>query len=362
MSQNSTPVSKRRIVILTEGHTEPVPAKTATCILRYRGDEAVAVFDREQAGKTAGELLGVGGDTPIIGDLAQAEGADTLLVGIAPPGGRAPAEWKPILLDAIARGMKIVSGLHDFLGDDPELAEAAKKHGVEIHDVRKNNERDVASRQGVREDCLRVLTIGNDCSVGKMLTALEITNAMKRRGADAKFVATGQTGIMVEGDGVPIDCVVSDFLNGAVEKLVLGNQHHDTLIIEGQATITHPRYSCVSSGLVHGAMPHGMVLVYEMGRDTVMGMSPLQVPSLEDTIEAYERFAGLAMPSRVVAVAMNSRRFTDDEAQAERERVSERLGLPVADPIRHGCDDLVDAIERLRGEVIPAAATATATG
>lgn len=358
MSDSPTAQPKRRIVILTEGHTEPVPAKTATCILRYRGDEVVAVFDRTQAGKTAGELLGVGGSTPIIGDLAEAAGADTLLVGIAPSGGRAPAAWKPILLGAIERGMRIVSGLHDFLGDDPELAAAARQHGVEIEDVRKNSEHDVASRQGIREDCLRVLTIGNDCSVGKMLTALEIANAMKRRGSDAKFVATGQTGIMVEGDGCPIDCVVSDFLSGAVEKLVLKNQHHDTLIVEGQATITHPRYSSVSLGLLHGSLPHGMICVYEAGRENVMGMPHLKAPSVEEVIEAYERFAALAMPSRVIAVAMNSRRLSADEAEQERERMRERTGLPVADPIRHGCDDFVDAIERLRAEVIGAPAGA----
>lgn len=346
----------RRIVLLTEGYSEPIAGKTASCLLRYRGDQVVALLDSTQRGRTAGELLGVGGETPVIARLDEAPQANELVIGIAPPGGRAPQAWRPILLEAIERGMRITSGLHDFLGDDPEIAAAATKRGVTVFDVRKNNERDVASRQGIRPDCLRLLTIGQDCSVGKMVAALELALGLKRRGVSAKFVATGQTGIMIEGDGCPIDRVISDFVNGAVEKLVLNNQHHDIVVVEGQATITHPRYSGVSAGLLHGAMPHGMILCYEVGRTHYSGMPHMPLPPLRRVVEAYEQLAEFGQPGgRVIGVALNSRRVSDSEAESERRRVSDELGLPAADPIRHGSDVLLDAIVKLQGELLSTA-------
>ncbi|HEX5472554.1 MAG TPA: DUF1611 domain-containing protein [Lacipirellulaceae bacterium] len=344
---------QRRIVILTDGRTNPVNAKTAACMIRYKPKEVVALLDTTQAGRTAGELLGVGGSLPIVGKLADAPPANTLLIGIAPSGGKLPPAWRAILLEAIDRGMNLVSGLHDFLSNDPELAAAAAKRGVEIHDVRKNNERDVANRLNLREDCLRILTIGQDCSVGKMLASVEIALALKTRGHDAKFVATGQTGIMIEGDGCPVDCVVSDFVNGAVEKLVLANQHHDILMVEGQGSISHPRYSSVTLGLLHGCVPHGMILVYEAGRPHVLGMDYIQLPTLKMIAEANELMASFAMPSRVIGVAMNSRLLNADEAETERERVRRELGVPVCDVIRHGPGELVDAILALQQELFP---------
>ncbi len=177
--------------------------------------------------------------------------------------------------------------------------------------------------------------------------------ALKARGYDAKFVATGQTGIMIEGDGCPVDCVVSDFVNGAVEKLVLANQHHDILMVEGQGSISHPRYSSVTLGLLHGCVPQGMILVYEAGRPHVLGMDYIQLPSLKKTIEANELLASFAYPARVIGVAMNSRLLNADDAEAERERVRRELGVPVCDVIRHGPGDLVDAILALQQELFP---------
>lgn len=343
----------RRIVILTDGRTNPVNAKTATCVVRYKPEQVVALLDPTQAGKTAGDLLGVGGSIPIVATLGEAPGANTLLIGIAPSGGKLPPAWRKILLEAIDRGMNLVSGLHDFLSNDPEIGAAATKRGVEIYDVRKNNERDVSNRLNLREDCLRIHTVGQDCSVGKMLASVELAIALKARGYDAKFVATGQTGIMIEGDGCPVDCVVSDFVNGAVEKLVLANQHHDILLVEGQGALSHPRYSAVTLGLLHGCVPHGMILVYEAGRPHVLGMDYIQLPSLKKIVEVNEMMASLAMPSKVIGVAMNSRLLKPDEAEAERERVRRELGVPVCDVIRHGPGDLVDAILALQKQLFP---------
>ena len=201
----------RRLLILTEGHTEPRTAKTAASLIRYRFSEVVALLDATQVGQSTAQLLGVGIDVPIVARLDEAPDANTLLLGIAPAGGKIPPAWKSLILAAVERGMDVVSGLHDFLTDDPQLVAAAARHGVQLVDVRKNDEHDVANRQDIRADCLRIQTIGHDCSVGKMIVAIEVTNHLKRLGHDAKFVATGQTGIMIEGDGCPVDCVVSDF-------------------------------------------------------------------------------------------------------------------------------------------------------
>lgn len=338
-------------MLLTDGAASVVSAKTAYSLLRYLPDEVVAVLDSAQAGKTAQEFLAVGGDIPCVATLAEVPSADTLLVGIAPPGGKLPEAWRPILTEAIGRGLRIVSGLHDFVSDDEQYAKAAAEAGVELVDVRKNDEKDIGRGEPLADTPVRVLTIGGDCSVGKMLTAYELTVALKDADVDAKFIATGQTGIMIEGDGCPIDCVVSDFVNGAVERMMHANANRQVLIIEGQASIAHPAYSAVSAGLVHGSRPHGMILVYEAGRTHHFGLDHAPLAPLPDLVAAYENFAGLRHPSKVIAVAMNSRRLTPEEADAERERVSAELGLPVCDPVRDGCQTLVDAVQKLRHEV-----------
>jgi uncharacterized NAD-dependent epimerase/dehydratase family protein len=341
----------RRMIVLTDGHANHHTAKTAVCVIRYRPEEVVAVLDRGGAGKTCQELLGVGGTIPVVASVADAPGANTLLIGIAPPGGKIPPPWRPIVLEAIARGLDVVSGLHDFLSDDPEFVEAAGKQGVRLADVRRNDEHDVAHRVGIREQCVRIHTVGNDCSVGKMVAAVEVTAGLKGAGVDAKFVATGQTGILVEGDGCPIDRVISDFVNGAAEKLVLANQHHEVIVIEGQGTLFHPRYSCVTLGLLHGSIPHGLILCYEMGRTTIGGMPEFPLAPLDKVREFYEAAAGVMHPCRVIGVAINGIKYSDAEVAAERDRVRAELGLPACDVIRHGPGELVEAVMWLKGEL-----------
>jgi uncharacterized NAD-dependent epimerase/dehydratase family protein len=338
----------RRMLILTEGHTNPHTAKTASCLIRYCRDEVVALLDGTQTGKTTQDLLGVGGDLPVVRSLDDAPSAKTLLLGIAPPGGKIPQPWRRVILDAIGRGMDVISGLHDFLTEDPEFSAAAAKHGVTLTDVRKNNEKDVARRKGLNESCLRILTVGHDCSVGKMVAGVELTNALKKRGHDAKFIATGQTGIMVEGDGCPIDRVIADFVSGAVEKMILAHQHRDILIVEGQGSLIHPSYSGVTLSLLHGAFPHAMIFVYEVGRETVTGVEHVRIPPLKKMIEINEMMASVERPTRVIGIAMNSRQVDDAAANAERERVRAETGLPVCDLIRHGPDELVDAIVKFK--------------
>ena len=339
------------MLIITDGHNDLHTAKTAICLVRYRPQEVVAVLDRQSAGKTCQEVFGVGGRIPFVASLSDAPEADTLLIGIAPPGGKIPPHWRPIVLAAIARKMTIVSGLHELLRDDPEFRQAADEHGVQLVDVRDNNEHDVANRVGIREDCLRIHTIANDCSCGKMVASVEVADGLNRAGVVAAFVATGQTGILVAGGGCPVDRVISDFVAGAAEKLVLANQHHEVIVVEGQGSLFHPRYSCVTLGLLHGLMPHGLILCYEMGRTAVFGMEDVPLPPLEKVIEYYEMSANVMHPCRVIGVAVNGQRFSDEAVAAECEQVSGRLGLPACDVIRHGPEKLVQAVVQLKKEV-----------
>ena len=339
-----------RILILTEGYSEPHAGKTAANVIRYRRQDVVAVLDSTNQGKMAAELLQAGPDVPVVGSLDDAPTANALLLGIAPPGGKIPAAWRPTILQAIARGMDIISGLHDFVSDDPEFAAAAKKHQVKLIDIRKNTEKTIARRQGLREACFRVHTVGHDCSVGKMVASVEITRGLQARGVDAKFIATGQTGILIEGDGCPIDCVVSDFVAGAAEKLVLENQHHEIVLVEGQGSLVHPSYSAVTLGLLHGCAPHALIFCYEVGRTHVAGIESVKLPSLAEFIKIYELMANVHQPCKFIGVAMNSRRISAAEAEVERERVRAELGLPVCDVFRHGPGELIDAVEKMRAE------------
>ncbi len=341
----------RKIVLLTQGHSNPHTAKTACSLLRYRSSEVVAVLDGTQSGITANQLLGVGGDIPVIASLDETGDANTLIIGIAPPGGKIPAEWRPVVRQALQRKMNVVSGLHDFLSDDPEFARHANQSGATITDVRKNRFKTIARCEGINESCLRIHTVGHDCSVGKMVTSIEITNGLKRRGKDAKFAATGQTGIMVEGEGYPIDCVAADFISGAAEQLILENQHHEIVLVEGQGSLIHPSYSAVTLGILHGARPHGLVFCYEVGRDVVTGVEQMTIPPLMAIRRVYETMANAMHPCKVIGVAMNSRRVSAEEAEIERERVQKEFGLPVCDIFRHGPDDLVDAVLSLQAEL-----------
>jgi uncharacterized NAD-dependent epimerase/dehydratase family protein len=337
----------RRMVIITDGHNDPNTAKTAVCLLRYRPGEVVAVLDRQSAGKTCQEVFGVGGGIPIVSSLAEASDANTFLVGIAPPGGRIPPHWRPVILEAIARRWTVVSGLHDFLREDAEFRRAAQRHGAELSDLRANDEHEVASHTGFRRECLRIHTIGNDCSCGKMVTAVELTAGLKRAGVDTGFVATGQTGILVAGGGCPIDRVIADFVSGAAERLVLANQHHEAIVVEGQGSLVHPRYSCVSLGLLHGIMPDGLVMCYTMGRQAFYGMESVPLPPLEKVVAFYEAAANIMHPCRVIGVAVNGQQFGDDAVAAECDRVGRQLGLPACDVVRHGPERLTEAALRL---------------
>jgi len=355
------PDRPRRLAILTEGQFGFHSAKTAMGVIRFGSDPVVAVLDSTIAGRSVADWL-PGHDIPIVASLADAlalpEPPTALLIGIAPTGGRLPVSWRATILEATRAGLDVHSGLHTFLGDDPELAAAARDAGVEIVDYRRppaRMETSVGRRH--RPGSRVILTVGTDCAIGKMSVALELRRAAEAAGARTSFVPTGQTGMMIEGWGAAVDRVIADFLQGTCEWLVEeGEQRGDWVLVEGQGSLDHPAYSSVTLGLIHGTTPHAMVLVHRVGlEDHEFDHLPecrFPVAPLVPFIAIHEQVAGLVAPSRVVAVALNTGALeSDDEARAEIDRVGRLTGLPCDDPVRFGGDRLwlriVGAVEAL---------------
>ncbi|HKG56248.1 MAG TPA: DUF1611 domain-containing protein [Candidatus Limnocylindrales bacterium] len=352
----------RRLVILTEGQFGPHHAKTAMGVIRYGPDPTVAILDSSIAGRSVAEWL-PGHDIPAVATLDEAlalpDPPTALLIGIAPTGGRLPAAWRATILAAIDARLDILSGLHTFLADDPELRAAADRRGVVIVDYRRPPERMETAMGRPHAPGKRViLTVGSDCGIGKMSVALELRSAALADGASASFVATGQTGIMIEGWGAAVDRVIADFVQGTCEWLVeQGEARGDWVFVEGQGSLDHPAYSSVTLGLIHGTTPHAMVLVHKPGLlehdfDHLPSLS-CPIKPLPELIRAHELVAGLVAPSRVVAVALNTSLIQGaDDARDEIERTAAETGLPCDDPFRFGGERLWRAV-RERVEALP---------
>ncbi len=337
----------RRILILTEGQLGVYTSKSAACLLRYRASDVVGIVDSVAVGLDLTAPIPWAPPVPILSNVEAAEHLrpDALYVGVAPVGGALPLAMRAHVLAALHGGLDVVSGLHEFLADDPELAAAAVAGGGRVYDLRRPPAtRTVAAARTLTTRCRRVLTVGTDCNVGKMVAAVELANAARKHGLDARFVATGQTGIMVAGRGVAIDACVADFAAGAIEQQVLGVADADLCIVEGQGSLGHPGFSGVTLALLHGACPDVLVLVHQLGRTHYKAPPHSPLPPLDELRGAYEQVTALLHPARVVAVALNTLGVVDSEAARAAVEIEVRLGVPVADPIRNGCDRLLSAI------------------
>ncbi len=352
---------RRRLVILTEGRFSAHDAKTAQGVIRYGTDPVVALLDSTIAGRNVAEWM-PGYDIPAVATLADAialpEPPDTLLIGIAPTAGKLPAAWRDVILEAIDAGLDIHSGLHSFLGDDPEFSAAAAAKGVQLVDYRRPPERhETAVGRRHLPGKRVILTVGTDCAIGKMSVALELRRAALAAGDAAVFVPTGQTGMMIDGWGVAVDRVISDFVQGTVEWLIeQAEGRGDWILVEGQGSLDHPAYSSVTLGLIHGATPQAMVMVHKPGLpehdwDHLPEVS-FPIAKLPEFIRLHEAVAGMVAPSKVVAVALNTM-LIPDEADARRviAEIEAETGLPTGDPVRFGADalwarihDAVDAL------------------
>lgn len=274
---------------------------------------------------------------------AAGKGAKTMIVGVANAGGVLPDHWTAKIVEAIEAGLDIASGLHTRLSSKPEIKAAAEKHGRQLLDVRHSDQR-FDTGKGVKRPGLRLLTVGTDCSVGKKYTALALEKAMRARGLDADFRATGQTGVFISGRGVAIDAVVADFISGAVEWIApaAASTHWD--LIEGQGSLFHPSFAGVSLGLLHGAQADAFVICHEPTRSTMRGVKH-KLPSIQDVIDLTIRCGSLTNPAiRPVGIAVNSEALGETDAKALLETLSKAHGLPATDPIRFGVETIVDRL------------------
>jgi uncharacterized NAD-dependent epimerase/dehydratase family protein len=333
-----------RYLILAEGFSgDPHYGKTARGIVRYKRESVVALLDSERAGEVQDGL-------PIVGAVNDALcfNPDTAIVGVATPGGRFPPAWRELLKSCISKGLDVENGLHQFLADDEELTELARRHGVELRDLRRPPPGlSVPTGENLRVPARIVLTVGSDCAIGKKTVALELDLEARRRGIASQFVPTGQTGIAIAGWGIAVDAVVADFLAGAAERLVVEGHARggsDLLVVEGQGALVHPAYSGVTMGLVHGAAPHVFVLCHLAGATEVEGFPGHPLPSLTELVDLHERAALPARRARVAAIALNTRDLDDDGARDAVAAAEAETGLPADDPVRFGAGRLLDAV------------------
>lgn len=292
-------------------------------------------------------LPGCGADLGLP-DMAIAEGAQagarTLVVGIVNAGGFMPEHWVPSIVEAIEAGLDVATGLHVKLADTPAIRDAAVRHGRNLFDVRHTDQR-FATGKGTKRSGLRLLTVGTDCSVGKKYTVLALERAMRARGFDADFRATGQTGVFISGRGVAIDAVVADFISGAVEWLSPDAPETHWDLIEGQGSLFHPSFAGVSLGLLHGAQPDAFVVCHEPTRTSMRGVAHA-LPTIQEVIDLTIRCGQLTNPAiRPIGIAVNTQALGDLEARAYLDGVAHQHGLPAVDPVRYGVDPIVDRLE-----------------
>ena len=341
-----------RLLILAEGFSgDPHYGKTARGVLAYGERPVVAIVDSTRAGETQNAV-------PIVAAVedALAFQPETALVGVATAGGRFPPAWRVLLKSAIESGLNVENGLHQFLADDEELARLAEGRGVELRDLRRPPEGlNVPTGANLALPTRNVLTVGSDCAIGKMTVSLELDRAARARGIESRFVPTGQTGIAIAGWGIAVDAVVSDFIAGAAEQLVVEGHERggELLFVEGQGALTHPAYSGVTLGLIHGSAPHAFVLCHQAGSTEVDGYPGHPLLPLPELVELHEWISLPARRARVAAIALNTRDLAgDDAARATIARAEAETGLTADDPVRFGADRLLDAVLRSFEEVL----------
>lgn len=339
------------VAVLAEGQFTRGSAKTAIGVLRYAPYEVVAVIDSTRAGTDAWEQIGAtrsDGTTPpvlVVATVAEAaeRGAEVVLIGTASAGGRIPDSYRPILADALGSGLEVWNGLHERVLDDPALLDAARSGGGRVRELREPpRDLPVGGHRRPREGATVVLTVGSDAAVGKMTASLEIVAALRRLGAKAAFVATGQTGIAIAGGGIAVDAVIADFIAGAAERMVCdAAEDAQWVIVEGQGSLAHPGFSGVTLGLLHGSAPDLMVLCHDASRSAVKNHPGLPIRPLETLVRMYEDAASWsrppdAGPARVVAIALNTAALDERSASRAVFDAAAETGLPAADPVREG--------------------------
>jgi D-glutamate N-acetyltransferase len=337
-------VSEKKYLILAEAFSHDVHyGKTLRGVMRYRRESVVAILDTRRAGESDDGV-------PIVAtvDEGMEHGPDTALVGVVTQGGRFPGDWQELLKSCVTHGLNLENGLHVRLQDIPGLPELAREHRVELRDLREPpSDLSTATGENLEVDATIVLTVGSDCAIGKMTATCELDLEARKRGLRSVFVPTGQTGIAIAGWGISVDAVVSDFLAGAAERLVVEGAARggELLFVEGQGALSHPAYSGVTLGLMHGSAPHAYVLCHVAGATEIEGYPGYPLPPLGEIVELHERASLPSRPARVAAIALNTRDLPDDEdARGAIREVEDETRLPTDDPVRFGARKVLDAV------------------
>lgn len=338
----------KRVVVFAEGCFGPVTSKVATSYLRYRHADCVAVIDSRLAGQDVGDVIGYGRGIPLVASLESAVRfePEILLIGVGLFSNDLPNEWRAQIALALRRGMDVVSGLHFRIATDPEFSRLAKESGSRIWDTKEPPDALATNKGRLDElDSFIVHTVGSDCRVGKKTTAIEITQAARRKGHNAGFVATGQSGIYISGTGVAVDAVPGDFIAGVTEAMILESaKDHDWVVVEGQGSISHPAYSGVTLGLLHGAMPQALVLCHEADLKHHKGWAHAPLRPLNELIATYEQLASYQRAAKVVGVSVHCGQLSAADAAEVVARIERETGLPATDVIQFGADKLVEAL------------------
>jgi uncharacterized NAD-dependent epimerase/dehydratase family protein len=322
--------------LLYLGHsTDPLAIKTSRGVAMFRGEDCVGEFRHDDCPLTL--------DLPRLGmEDAAAAGARTMVLGIASPGGKLSAELVADAAAALNAGLNVASGLHQRLRDEPFLAALAKARNLRLFDVR-DPPSGLTVGKGYPRPGNRLLTVGTDCSVGKMVSTIALTRALRAQGIAADFKATGQTGVLIAGEGVAVDAVVADFISGAIEQLAPARNDDGWDLIEGQGSLYHPSFAGVSLGLLHGAQPKALVLCHEPGRAHMRGVPGRALPGLAECLEANLAAARLTSPDvRAVAICLNTSHMALDAARRLCASTADALGLPCTDPVAFGVDPIIE--------------------
>jgi uncharacterized NAD-dependent epimerase/dehydratase family protein len=329
----------QRLAVLTEGSLDIFRNKTAMNLLRFRPQDVVCVVDTKHAGGDLEKLTGTGAGIPIVASAAEAVRmqAQWLVIGVATPGGFLPPSLRPHVYEAIRNRIGVISGLHESVDGDPNLATLAARHAVELVNLRKvGEEHSISTGKARKVKALRLLTVGTDTNIGKTTTTLSLARHLKAMKVPARMVATGQDGILITGRGLCIDRVISDFCGGAVEKLILHEAKGvDLLVIEGQNSILSPCYSGSALSLLHGSCPDAMILCHAPAR-TEMRHTDVPIPPLSTFIALYEALLKPLHPGKVVSIALNTLGMEPEHAAKVAAAAARETGLPVADPVRDG--------------------------
>ena len=342
---------EHRVAILLHEGIRGENGKTGLAFLRYSEATVVAVIDKDCAGESLATLRGINREVPIVADVtaAFAYHPDVLLIGIAPSGGQLPASWKAEIKQAVKAGLSVVNGLHNpirslFVGEELTL-----QSGQWLWDVREEPAQlGIGGARARSLSCKRILTVGTDFSIGKMSTSLELVKAAKKAGYRAKFLATGQGGMMISGGGIPLDAIRVDFAAGAVEKLVLdaAEAGYDFLFVEGQGSLFHPGSTAVLP-LLRGSQPTDLILVHRAGQTEIRNFPEIKIPPLPEIIKLYEMLGsgvGAFGEVKVRGIALNTFHLDAESATKAIEKVSEETGLPCNDIIRFSGENLLAAL------------------